>query len=105
MLKKIPESITISMYAFNVTINNIIYLPPEIIEVIYTFVIKEYYAKIIFKHWFNSKLVYNCLKFILDQIVPIQIHLNYQIQRIQSFLVVRQIFSGLLVHFVEKLEF
>ena len=63
LIKKIPESITISMYAFNLTINNIIYLPPEIIELIYTFVIKEYYAKIIFKHWFNSKLVYNCLKF------------------------------------------
>ena len=69
MLKKIPESITISMYAFNVTINNIIYLPPEIIEVIYTFVIKEYYAKIIFKHWFNSKLVYNCLKFSIETLL------------------------------------
>uniref|UniRef100_A0A6C0AXY4 Uncharacterized protein n=1 Tax=viral metagenome TaxID=1070528 RepID=A0A6C0AXY4_9ZZZZ len=64
MVNSISESIIISMYTFYSIISNKLYLPPEIITLIYSFVLIEHYRKIIYKHCYNSTILSKLIKYI-----------------------------------------
>jgi len=69
MLKGVPESIIISMYTFYSVISDKPYLPPEIIELIYSFIIRDYYGKIISKHLYNHATVFKSIKHTIINII------------------------------------
>ena len=67
----LPKQITDSIWSFIFINSNsksnsnskTFYLPPELIKLIYSFIIRDYYVKIICKHCYNYNMVYKLIKY------------------------------------------
>ena len=57
------------MYTFYSVISDKPYLPPEIVELIYSFIIRDYYGKIICKHCYNYTMIFKSIKHTIRNLI------------------------------------